>query len=98
MWQRPAFWADYRGRCRGGSRGIEAAGGQDILIYGSVDLIASLMPHGLIDEFRLLIYPLVLGAGKRLFFDGIAANFQLAETQTFDSGVLALIYHPAPQA
>ena len=54
---------------------------KDIFLFGSADLAASLIPHGLIDEFRLLIYPLVLGRGKRFFGEGtIPAAFTLAKS------------------
>lgn len=72
--------------------------GQDILIYGSVELVQSLVRHNLIDEYRLLIYPLVLGSGKRLFPEGTAVPLRLAESRTFDTGVVALTYQPAPAA
>src|SRR3989454_2718605 len=61
--------------------------GQDIVIHGSPGLITSLLPHALIDEFRLLVYPLVLGRGKRLFDEGSQANLNLVESTTFSKGV-----------
>ena len=72
--------------------------GQDIVIHGSPGLIRSLLPHDLIDEYRLLVYPLVLGSGKRLFDEGSAANLKLAESAAFDTGVVKLIYRPADKA
>jgi len=69
--------------------------GQDLLIYGSGELVRTLMQHDLIDEYRLLVYPVVLGNGKRLFGEGSTATLKLVETQTFSSGVVALIYQPA---
>src|SRR5437879_9102248 len=72
--------------------------GQDIVIHGSPGLIRSLLPHDLIDEYRLLVYPLVLGKGKRLFDESSAANLKLAESAAFDTGVVKLIYRPADKA
>jgi len=72
--------------------------GQDIVIHGSPSLVRSLMPHALIDEYRLLVYPLVLGQGKRLFVEGLGANLQLAESAAFDTGVVKLIYRPVDKA
>lgn len=72
--------------------------GQDLLIYGSAELVQTLMQHDLVDEYRLLVYPVVLGSGKRLFGEGSAASLKLVDTRTFSSGVVALIYHPAQRA
>ena len=69
--------------------------GQNLLIYGSGELVHTLMQHNLIDEYRLLVYPVVLGSGKRLFKDGSAATLKLVDAKTFSSGVVALIYQPA---
>ncbi len=69
--------------------------GQDLLVYGSGDFVQTLMQHDLIDEYRLLVYPVVLGSGKRLFQDGSTATLRLVETQRFSTGVVALIYQPA---
>jgi dihydrofolate reductase len=70
--------------------------GQDILIYGSGELVSTLTRHNLIDEYRLLVFPVVLGSGKRLF-DGVkdAPALRLADTLTFSSGVVALVLQPA---
>lgn len=68
--------------------------GQDITVHGSATLVRSLMQHNLVDRYRLLIYPVVLGQGKRLFQPESSATLQLVDTQRFDSGVVALIYEP----
>jgi dihydrofolate reductase len=68
--------------------------GHDILIAGSSALVHTLMPHDLIDEYRLLVYPVVLGSGKRLFRDGSNTTLKLVETKTFSSGVVLLCYQP----
>jgi dihydrofolate reductase len=69
--------------------------GKDILIFGSADLVNALMQHDLIDEYRLMIFPVVLGKGKRLFGDGIDMKFlELVGTETFGSGVVVLTYRP----
>src|SRR2546422_1165524 len=72
--------------------------GKDIVIHGSPTLIRSLMPHDLIDEYRLLVYPLVLGRGKRLFDETSQANLTLAESQALGKGVVKLVYERADKA
>jgi dihydrofolate reductase len=69
--------------------------GQDILIAGSGKLVQTLMQHDLIDDYRLLVYPVVLGSGKRLFQNGGKTTLRLVETRTFRSGVVLLHYQPA---
>ena len=70
--------------------------GKDILIFGSGDLVNTLMQHDLIDEYRLMVFPVVVGSGKRLFGDGIDTKvLRLVETKTFSSGVVVLSYQPA---
>lgn len=73
---------------------IKQQAGQDIVVHGSATLVQTLMQHDLVDRYRLLVYPLVLGNGKRLFRDGTTATLSLVETRSFSSGVVALIYEP----
>jgi len=72
--------------------------GHDIVIHGSPTLIRSLLPHDLIDEYRLLVYPIVLGRGKRLFDEASQANLKLAESETFSKGVVKLVYRRDDEA
>ena len=69
--------------------------GQDILVYGSADLVQTLIQHNLIDEYRIMIFPIVLGKGKRLFGGGIEKTLKFVESKTFPSGVTVLTYQPA---
>jgi dihydrofolate reductase len=70
--------------------------GKDVLIFGSGDLVNTLMQHDLIDEYRLMVFPVVVGSGKRLFRDGSDTKaLRLVETKTFSSGVVVLSYQPA---
>src|SRR5258708_32557065 len=72
--------------------------GKDLLIMGSGELIQSLMRANLIDDYVLLLHPLVLGSGRRLFPDGdAAATRRLVPTPTTDTGVVITPYHPAAQ-
>ena len=71
--------------------------GNDIVILGSGELIRSLMRRALIDEFLLLIHPLVLGSGRQLFTqENGFATLRLVASQTTDRGVVIATYQPAP--
>ena len=70
--------------------------GKDIIIDGSATLVQSLQGTGLIDEYRLLVEPFIMGRGRRFFEDGTAmSKLHLVESKTLKSGTLALIYQPA---
>jgi dihydrofolate reductase len=74
---------------------LKALPGKDILVYGSGELVNALMGRGLIDEYRLLIYPLVLGRGKRLFRDGNGrTTLTLERSETSRTGVTLLVCRP----
>jgi dihydrofolate reductase len=67
--------------------------GKDVVILGSGQLIRSLMAHNLIDEFLLMIHPVVLGSGQRLFADGVApAAFDLVDSTPTTTGVVIATY------
>src|SRR5712664_1302727 len=69
---------------------------KDIVVLGSGALLQTLMAHHLVDEFILLIYPLVLGVGRRLFTDrGTFAKLRLIDAKTTTTGVVIATYHPA---
>jgi dihydrofolate reductase len=69
--------------------------GQDLVIMGSGVLIQSLMRRNLIDEYVLLVHPIVLGTGRRLFPDGGApANLELVRSKSTDRGVVIATYRP----
>ncbi len=72
---------------------LRAEPGGEIRVWGSTKLIKTLAEHDLIDEYRLAVYPLVLGTGKKLFSDGFAlSRLALAETRALRSGVLINTY------
>jgi dihydrofolate reductase len=72
--------------------------GQDILIFGSGQLVHTLMQSHLIDEYRLMVHPIILGSGKRLFSEGSEQQtLRLVETKPFSSGVVVLTYRPVEQ-
>ncbi|MEZ4736465.1 MAG: dihydrofolate reductase family protein [Caldilineaceae bacterium] len=68
--------------------------GENLVVHGSGTLARWLMQHDLVDTYRLLVYPVVLGEGKRLFDEGVSAKLQLVDARTFSSGVTALVYEP----
>jgi len=69
--------------------------GQNLLIYGSGELIQTLMQHDLIDEYHFMVNPVILGSGKRLFKDqNNTKPLKLIETRTTSSGVVILSYQP----
>ena len=69
--------------------------GQDILVFGSTQLVQTLHARDLIDEYRIMVFPIVLGSGKRLFLEGGEKKaFKLVESKPFPSGVVVLTYEP----
>ena len=74
-------------------RALKGDAGGDLLVFGSATLVRSLVRAGLVDEYRLLVYPVVLGEGKRLFEDE-QASLELVDARSFDTGVTALTYRP----
>lgn len=69
--------------------------GQNLLIFGSGQLINELLRHHLIDELRLLVHPVVLGRGKRLFKEGPPVGLTPIDAKVFGSGVVLTVYKPA---
>ena len=70
--------------------------GKDITIIGSGALVRSLLEEGLLDELRLMVHPVVLGSGKRLFEDGGDRRpLELVDSKAFGTGVQLLTYRPA---
>ena len=73
--------------------------GGDILVAGSANLIQTLAKHNLVDEYRLMVYPIVLGKGRRLFIDGNTKRvLELTDTKRFASGIVITEYRSAKSA
>lgn len=69
--------------------------GPDLLLQGSSELLQTLWRNGLIDEFTLLVFPTVLGKGKRVFGDGaVPAGLKVVRSQSFPTGVIVATYRP----
>jgi dihydrofolate reductase len=76
--------------------GLKRQPGEDITIIGSGALVRSLLYCDLLDELRLMVHPVVLGSGKRLFEDGSdRIALELVDSKTFGTGVLYLTYQPS---
>jgi class 3 adenylate cyclase len=70
----------------------------EIIVYGSADLVGGLASAGLIDEYRLIVFPVILGSGKRLFRDEAdTTHLRLVGSRTFESGVVVLTYQPSDE-
>jgi dihydrofolate reductase len=76
-------------------RRIRNEDGGDILIYGSASLVHQLIPHDLVDEFRLMIFPVVLGRGTRLFPEGFSRRLKLIDNMQMGDGIVQLTFEPA---
>ncbi|MEX0682187.1 MAG: dihydrofolate reductase family protein [Dehalococcoidia bacterium] len=75
---------------------LKEADGPEIQVHGSSNLIQTLLRERLIDEFRLWIFPLMLGSGKRLFSDGtVPSALKLVDSKTATTGVVVATYRPA---
>jgi dihydrofolate reductase len=75
---------------------LKQAGGDPILVAGSCTLVHTLLENDLVDELRLMVFPVTVGGGKRLFPEsGQKKTFELADSQTFGSGVAVNTYVPA---
>jgi dihydrofolate reductase len=76
---------------------LKQGDGGDILVNGSAQLVRTLMEHDLVDEYRLMVFPVVLGSGKRLFLDpGQTKALQLTDAQPVGpDGIVILTYRPA---
>jgi dihydrofolate reductase len=73
-------------------RQLKAEGDGKILTDGSSQLVQDLLKHDLVDELHLLVYPIVLGTGKKILPEGLHQEFRLKESKTYPSGVVGLHY------
>jgi dihydrofolate reductase len=73
-------------------RALKAQAGGTILTDGSSQLVHAMLAHDLVDELHLLVYPLVLGKGKKVLPEGVTAKFDLVSSKPYPSGVVGLHY------
>jgi dihydrofolate reductase len=83
-----------RGPLRDEIEALKSAPGADIVVTGSMTLVADLIAERLVDEYRLFVYPVVLGRGRRLFEDA-SGKLELVQAQPFRSGIVLLRYRVA---
>ena len=79
-----------------GIAALKKEDGPELQVHGSGNLIQTLLRHDLVDQYRLLIFPLVIGSGKRLFSEGtVPSGLQLVESKVSTTGVVMGTYEPA---
>jgi dihydrofolate reductase len=79
-----------------GVAALKEGNGPELQVHGSGNLLQTLLRHGLVDEYRLWFFPLVLGSGKRLFADGtIPSALRLIDSKVSTTGVVMATYEPA---
>jgi dihydrofolate reductase len=79
-----------------GLAALKREDGPELQVHGSANLIQTLLRHNLIDEYRLWVFPLVIGSGKRLFSDGtVPTGLKLVDSKTSTTGVAINTYEPA---
>ena len=75
---------------------LKAEDGPELQVHGSANLIQTLLRHNLVDQYRLWVFPLVIGSGKRLFADGtVPAGLRLVDSEVSSTGVMMGTYEPA---
>jgi dihydrofolate reductase len=98
---RPALteWSNsvlVEGDAADGLAALKRQDGPELQVHGSADLIQTLLRHNLVDEYRLWVFPVVVGTGKRLFADGtIPAGLRLVDSVVSTTGVVIGTYEPA---
>jgi dihydrofolate reductase len=84
------------GDAAGGLAALKAEDGPELQVHGSANLIQTLLRHNLVDEFRLWVFPVVIGSGKRLFADGtVPSGLRLVDSKVSGTGVIMGTWRPA---
>jgi dihydrofolate reductase len=79
-----------------GLAALKQEDGPELQVHGSANLIQTLLAHNLVDQYRLWVFPLVLGSGKRLFADGtVPSGLRLVDSTVSSTGVMMCTYEPA---
>jgi dihydrofolate reductase len=94
--QEPLGWNNstvIKGDVAEGVSKLKRQDGKDILVFGSAQLVRTLMEHDLIDDYRLMVFPIIVGKGKRLFEDWEDGRIlELVDSKAFGTGVAPLAY------
>jgi dihydrofolate reductase len=77
-----------------GVNALKQQPGKDIVVFGSGKLVQALMDLDVVDQYNILIYPIVVGQGQKFFEDGRSAKLKVLQTMPFSSGVTGLVYVP----
>jgi dihydrofolate reductase len=98
-----ATWGDttiIRGKVPAEIAKLKAKPGGDLLVEGSCQLVRELARHGLVDQYRLMVFPIILGGKMRMFPDAVSepATLTLTSSKVLESGILLLTYEPAGEA
>jgi dihydrofolate reductase len=88
-WQNTIVWS---GDLVEAATAFKADGDGETLIFGSISIVHQLAQAGLIDEYRVMVYPILVGAGKRLFPDGLVGQLSLIESKQLGDGIMLLRY------
>lgn len=97
-WNSSTLIGDSKGNVTEEIAELKRQPGKDITILGSGVLVGSLLRYGLLDELRLMVHPIILGSGKRLFENGgDRETLELMDSQTFSTGVVSLTYRPSSE-
>ena len=92
-WKKSVFLS---GNVPEGIKKLKGEDGPDLQVHGSASLIQTLLEHDLVDEFRVMIDPLIIGGGKRIFqSDGVLRPLQLIDSQVTSTGAIIATYAPA---
>jgi dihydrofolate reductase len=75
-------------------RELKQQDGRELQVHGSIDLVQTLQRERLVDEYRVLIFPVVLGGGKRLFGEVVPTGLELVSSETTSTGVMVQAYRP----
>jgi len=79
-----------------GLAALKREDGPELQVHGSANLIQTLLGHNLVDQYRLWVFPVVIGSGKRLFADGtVPSGLKLVDSQVSSTGVVLATYEPA---